>query len=71
MTAEDRWRCYRCSMTFLRECPFEGPVKPQQRLVCPDCGIIFGAISRKKQPITCWLIRLSDLSGIRGAKKIA
>jgi hypothetical protein len=71
MTDVDRYYCYRCAMTFLRECPIK-KVRPDQRLICPDCGIIFGATGFDgKRPIVCWLIRLSDVSSIQGVTKIA
>jgi hypothetical protein len=56
-------------MTFALECPV--PRRPE--LICPECGIIFGATSFDgKKPITCWLVRFgSDLSGIKGVRKIA
>jgi hypothetical protein len=66
-SAASRWRCYRCGMSFLLECPL-----PRKRgLVCSDCGIIFGATSFDgKKPIICWLIRLND-DLPAGVRKIA
>jgi hypothetical protein len=52
-------------MSFLQACPI-----PRKRgLICSDCGIIFGTTG--DNPITCWLIRLGDIGGIEGVRKIA
>jgi transcription elongation factor Elf1 len=70
--SEDYFECRRCGMHLLYRSPLVRPRRGQERLVCSECGIVFGVLvpnSRRNKRVICWLIRKSYLG--EGVRKIA